>query len=442
MMQQQDRQELWSEKLWAGSSRYVLTGLLTVATLVIGLGGWSVMASISGAVIATGVVIVEGKPKTIQHLDGGLVGEILVKDGDSVKAGDVLVRLDETMVQTNFVITENRLYEAYAQRERLIAERDGKETVEIPPQFKALPEDAEEWQIHRDHINLFQARENARKGQVSQLRKRITQSGNEISGLRGLRKSKKQQVDFIAQELAGLRKLYEKGHATLPRLLALEREAAKLDGEISELVANIARAENQIGEAELQILQVEQDYRERALTELKETNSSISELEEQKIAYQEQLARVEIKAPVDGIIHGSSIFTVGGVVSPAEPLMQIVPFDERLTVEAQVDPQNVDQVYSGQPAVVKFPAFNQKVTPELNGYVLKVSPDRLQDPQSGIPYYQGIIEIPEEEMARLSSAKLVPGMPAEVYIQTGERSALSYLVKPLTDSLDKAFREE
>lgn len=440
--QNDNNPEIWSEKLWAGSSRYVLTGLIAVATLVLGLGGWSVLASISGAVIATGVVIVEGQPKTIQHLDGGLVGAILVKDGDTVKAGDVLVRLDDTMVQTNYVITQNRLYEAYAQQERLIAERDDQEKPNIPVAFENLTTDADEWQIFQDHLNLFQARENTRKGQVKQLKKRITQSGNEITGLRGLRKSKKQQVGFINQELTGLRSLYEKGHATLPRLLALEREAAELEGEISELGANIARVQNQIGEAELQILQVEQDYRERALSELSETNSSISELSEQSIAYQEQLVRVEIKAPVSGIIHSSSVFTVGGVVSPAEPLMQIVPFNERLIVEAQVDPQNVDQVYSGQPAVVKFPAFNQKVTPELNGYVLKVSPDRLQDPQTGVPYYQGIIEIPEEELARLNTAKLVAGMPAEVYIQTGDRSALTYLIKPLMDQLDRAFREE
>ncbi|MEH6633716.1 MAG: HlyD family type I secretion periplasmic adaptor subunit [Halopseudomonas aestusnigri] len=440
---QNDRsQGTWSEKLWTSSSRYVITGLIAVAILVLGLGGWSVLASISGAVIATGVVIVEGQPKTIQHLDGGLVGAILVKDGDTVKTGDVLVRLDDTMLQTNYVITQNRLYEAYAQQNRLIAERDNREKPDIPAIFEKLTSDADEWQIYQDHHNLFQSRVNSRKGQIEQLKKRMIQSNNQISGLRGLRKSKRQQVGFINKELTGLRKLYEKGHATLPRLLALERESAELKGTISELAANIAQVQNQIGEAELQILQVEQDYRERALSELSETNSSISELSEQNIAHQEQLVRVEIKAPVAGIIHSSSVFTVGGVVSPAEPLMQIIPFNERLIVEAQVDPQSVDQVYSGQPAVIKFPAFNQKVTPELNGYVLKVSPDRLQDPQTGLSYYQSIIEIPEEELARLNSAKLVPGMPAEIYIQTGDRSALTYLVKPLMDQLGRAFREE
>ena len=422
--------------------RFLKVGGVVVVVLVIGLGGWASFASIAGAVIAQGVVGVDGKPKTVQHLDGGIVDELLVRDGDRVKAGDALIRLDDTLLRSNYLIIENRLYEAKARRARLMAERDDAETLTRPDGFQDALDNPEIHKIFDGQQKLFMARRATRSGQIEQLRQRVVQLGNQIEGLEAQKDSKQTQLALIREELGGIKDLHEKGHAPKTRVLELERASVSLEGEIAELQAEVARTLNAIGEAELQILQINHDWREAVLAELRETASQIKDLQEQYITAKAQLGRIEIKASVSGLVHNMTMHTVGGVISAAEPVMHIVPVNERLVIEAKVEPQHIDQVYPGQEALLRLSAFNQRTTPELNGAVIKVSAERLQDPATGFSYYAAKIEIPENELAQLNGLTLVPGMPVEAFIQTGERTALSYLLKPLTDQIRRAFREE
>ena len=421
---------------------YLVSGMFFVLLLLIGLGGWAAYASISGAVIAQGIVAVEGKSKTIQHLDGGVIGQLLVRDGDLVASGDVLITLDKTVLTAQLAAVEARLYEALALKDRLLAEREDSTNYLPSVEFKEAIEKPEVRRIIEGQRKLLTARRTTREGQITQLRRRIVQNQDQIDGIMAVRASKAKQLELISRELTGLQKLHEKGHVPITRILALQRESARLEGELASHRADIARIKNASGETEIQILQITRDFREKVLTQLRETSAQVRVLSEQRIAALEKLRRIEIRAPVAGIVHGLSLHTIGGVISPASPIMQIIPVKDRLIVESRVEPHHIDQISIGRKAYVRLSAFNQRTTPELTGTVIKVSADRLEDKTNGAAYYEVKIEIPKTELAPLKDLTLRPGMPVESYIQTGERTALGFFLKPLTDQIYRAFREE
>src|SRR5215212_9898892 len=422
--------------------RALLGGTAVAGLLAFGIGGWAATTELAGAVIAPGSLVVDTNVKKVQHPTGGVVGELRVREGDRVQAGDVVVRLDDTQTRANLAIFTKSLDELAAKQARDEAERDGAKRVVFPADLLARIKDPEVARVVQGEQKLFEIRCSAREGQVAQLRERIAQLKEQIQGLADQVIAKKRELDLIGDELKGVRELWQKNLVQLTRVTALERDAARLEGERGSLVSTIAQTKGKITETELQILQIDQDLRTEVGKDLAEIRGKVSELVEKKVAAEDQLKRVDIRAPQDGTVHQLSVHTVGGVVMPnGEPLMLIVPRADALTVEARIPPQEIDQVHVGQRAVLRFSAFNQRTTPELNGTVSVVSADISADPKTGAPFYTVRIAIPAEELARLNGLKLVPGMPVESFIQTDERTVLSYLTKPLTDQALKAFRE-
>lgn len=422
--------------------KYLLTGFALIFALVTGFVLWAALAPIQGAVIAPGTVVVEGKPKTLQHLDGGIVGEIFVRDGDKVKAGDVLLRLDSTSLNANRDLLQKRLDAAKAFGARLIAERDGKARIPWGTIFPEGNHKSELSMIIDDQTQLFDTRRSASQGQLAQLQKRLQQSQEQIVGFQSQADANQSQLGIISKELQGLRELFADGYVSQTRILTLEREEAALSGEIAGLQAEIARTKTVIGETEIEILQVTRSTKEEVLMELRTKESEISDLEEQLISASDQAGRVDVVAPVSGTIHNMAVTTIGGVVTPANPLMDIIPDTDRLIVESQVEPMHVDQIFPGQETTVRLSAFNQRTTPELNGIVKSVSANTMIDEVTSLPFYKVRIEIPTDELARLKGLTLVPGMPAEAFMQTDKRTVINYLLKPATDQLTRAFREE
>jgi len=411
---------------------YIRVGFCMILAMIVGFFLWSTLAR----------VVVEGKPKTLQHLDGGIVGEILVRDGDKVSAGDVLMRLDPTSLNANRDLLQKRLDEAKALRARLAAERDGKFSIPWETIFPAAQRQPNLTMIIKDQTQLFKTRRSASQGQLEQLRKRLQQSDEQIVGLSSQVKANQSQLGIILKELTSLRELFKDGFVSQTRILTLEREQAGLSGQIAGLQAEIARTKTAIGETEIEILQVTRSIQEAVLTELRVKESEISDLQEQLISASDQVGRVDVIAPVSGRVHNMSVTTLGGVISPANPIMDIIPDTVRLIVESQVEPMYVDQIYSGQDTTVRLSAFNQRTTPELNGQVKSISPNTSVDPVTGFPFYTVKIEIPTDELSRLNGLTLVPGMPAEAFMQTDKRTVMNYLLKPATDQLSRAFREE
>ena len=426
----------------AGYRGFIAAGAAAFLLLFGGAGTWMAVAEVSGAIVASGAVIVRGKPRLVQHLEGGIVREILARNGDHVEKGAPLVRLDDTLLLANLEIYRNRIGEAIARKARLEAERDGLDAV-------LWDEGAEEryalkgYQQHRmGQQNLFEARRSTLEGEVAQLQERIAQLGNQRDGVRGVMEAKNAQVAMIDEELVGVRQLVADGQAPKVRLLQLDRSRAELAGQISEHNAELARIQNSIGETEIAILQARRQFLEGVLSELREVTTEVNDLSQQVVATTEQLKRVELVAPVSGYIHEANVYTVGGVVAPGATLMEVVPTEDGIEIEVNVDPQSVDQLHLEQAAVIRFPAFNQRTTPEIFGTVSIISPSSIIDERSGIAFYRVSVTVTADEIARLGNNPLVPGMPAEAFIQTDERTILSYLVKPFTDQLARAFREE
>ncbi|MCJ2037938.1 HlyD family type I secretion periplasmic adaptor subunit [Methylobacterium sp. J-059] len=412
------------------------------AFLVVGVGGWATFTQISDAVIAPGQLVVESDVKKVQHPTGGVVGQLLVREGARVQAGDVLIRLDETQVRANLDIVLKAMDELAARRARNEAERDGEAVVAFPPDLLAQKEsDPAVAHLIEGETRLFASRVMGRVGQKAQLRERVLQVREEIKGLTEQVAAKVREVDFITGELDGVRGLYAKNLVPLARVNALERDAARLDGERGQLTAAIASARGKIAETELQILQIDGDMRTETGKDLAEIRGRWSEYREKRVAAEDQLKRVEMRSPQAGIIHQMTVHTVGGLVTPAEPAMLIVPEADQLAVEVKIAPQDIDNVRLDQPATLRFPAFNQRVTPEIDGIVSLVSADVTSDPKTGLSYYVARIRVPEDQKQRLGAARLVPGMPVESFMQLGDRSVMSYLVKPLSDQIAKAWKE-
>jgi HlyD family secretion protein len=422
--------------------RHIVVGSVIVAVLLFGLGGWASTAELSGALIAQGSVVVDSNVKKVQHPTGGVVGELNVHDGDHVKAGDILLRLDETVTQANLAIVTKGLTELYARHARLAAERDGADTVAVPKEFADNLDDPDVKEALASERKLFDLRRQARIGQKDQLRERITQLQEQITGLTAQEDAKNKETDLINQELQGVRDLYAKNLVPLNRLTSLERDAAKIEGERGQLIASAAEAKGKVTETQLQIIQVDQDLSSDVAKELRETDSKIGEYVERKVTAEDQLKRTDIRAPQDGIVFQSTANTVGGVITAGDPIMLIVPESDNLLVEVKVDPKDIDQIQFNQPVVLRFSAFNVRTTPELNGTVVRIAADTTTDQRTGQSYYLVRIAMTADEIKRLGDGKLTPGMPVEAFIQTGERTMLSYLIKPLHDQLMRSFREK
>ena len=419
---------------------HLLGGLAVVALLAGGVGGLAATTELSGAVIAPGSLVVDSNVKKVQHPTGGVVGELRARDGDKVKAGDIVVRLDETITQANLAIVVKSLNELQSRLARLEAERDNVDTIVFPAELVARAGDPELARSMTGERNLFEFRKSARAGQKAQLRERIAQLKEEIQGLNGQVAAKKRETELIGQELEGVRDLWRKNLVQIQRVTALERDAARLEGERGQLIASTAQAKGKISEIELQILQIDQDLRSEVAKDLREVQGKIAELVERKVAAEDQLKRIDIRAPQNGMVHQSTVHTVGGVITPGEAIMLIVPEADALTVEAKLAPQDIDQVRVGQTAALRFSAFSQRTTPELDGVVSRVSADLTTDQRTGAAYYVVRITLSESELARLEGLRLVPGMPVEAFIRTGERTVLSYVMKPFTDQITRSFR--
>jgi len=422
--------------------RHIIAGAVVVAILVLGFGGWAGTTQLSGALIAPGQIVVDSNVKKVQHPTGGIVGEVRVRDGDTVKEGDIVVRLDETVTRANLSIVTRGLNELMARKARLEAERDGQSEITFPKLLVNAASDPEVRSIMDAERKLFELRRTSRAGQKSQLKQRINQLEEEISGHTAQRNAKSQEVELINRELAGVRDLFNKNLIQMNRLTQLEREATRLEGERGLLVATTAQAKGKINELELQIIQIDQELSSEVAKEMRDVDAKIGEFVERKVTAEDQLRRIDIRAPQSGTVFQSTVHTVGGVISAGDTIMLIVPAADNLTVEAKVNPQDINLLQVGQKAILRFTAFNQQTTPEIDGTVSRISADITTDQRTGVGYYTIRIALPAEQVLRLGDVRLVPGMPVEAFVQTGDRTVMSYLMKPLTDHFNRAFREK
>jgi HlyD family secretion protein len=417
------------------------TGLWVLLTVGLLAGGWIALMPLAGAVVVPGNLVVQSNVKTIQHLTGGVVAEIAVHNGMRVSVGDLLVRLDATQAQASLQMVSKQLDEFRARIARLVAERDGRPRPEVPAEMSARVAESNVATLLASEASLFKARANARESQKGLLQSRISQLSEEIAGLDAQVGSKGKQLELISGELSGVQDLYDKRLVPLTRLTTLQRESARIEGERGQLLSAIAETKSKIGEAQLQIVRLDQDFRTEVVKELGETQGKEAELVERGVAARDLLDRIEIRAPTSGVIHQLAAHTIGGVIRAGDAIMEVVPDSDELQIEARLQPNDIDQVRSGQKAFVRFSAFNQRVTPQLTGIVSYVSPDTSHDQQTQAPYFTVRVTLPEDERRRLAGLQLVSGMPAEVFMQTGSRTMLTYLLKPITDQLQRAFVE-
>ena len=421
---------------------HLIIGLAVIVVLTGGLGTWASTAQISGALIAPGAIVVDSNVKKVQHPTGGVVGELRAKDGMFVKAGDIVVRLDDTVTKAGLAIVVKSLNGLWARAARLEAEQQGLDKVTFPPMLTERADDPDVKNVMASESKLFDVRVNGRTGQKAQLNERVTQLNEEIAGLTAQEQSKDKEIVLVEKELVGVRTLYEQRLVQLSRLTVLERDAARLAGERAQYIASRAQAKGKITETELQIIQVDKDMVSEVSKDLRETNDKIGEFVERKVTAEDQLRRIDIRAPQSGMVLQSTVHTVGGVITAGDAIMMIVPQADDLSVEAKVNPQDIDKLQIGQKTVLRLSAFNQRTTPELNGLVTRVSPDVTTEQRTGQSYYTIRVSLPPTEVARLGdNNKLIPGMPVEAFVQTGDRTMLSYLLKPLNDQLMRSFRE-
>lgn len=422
--------------------RHLAAGLAMAVLLAGGVGGWAATAELSGAVVASGHFVVDSYAKKVQHPKGGIVGEIRVQEGDTVKAGEVVLRLDATQTHANLAIVTKRLIELQARLARLEAERDDRETIAFPQGLATGRENADAAAAIRGETRLFEFRRASRDARKAQLAERITQYEHEIDGLKAQETAYAGGLAVLRAEIASQELLHDKGVVSVQRLNSLKTQAATYDGERGEKVAYQAQTQGKITETRLQILSIDQDMKAEVGRELREIQGQVGEYIERKVAAEDELKRIDILAPQSGTVHQLAVHTVGGVINPAETIMLVIPKGDDLALDVRIVPKDIDQIRPGHRAVLRLSAFNQRTTPELFGYVARIAADLTTDEKTGLSFYLVRISVPHAELARLGDLALVPGMPAEAMIQTGERTALSYLVKPLSDQINRAFREE
>lgn len=421
--------------------RHMAFALCAVLLLVGGIVASATLVEINGAVIAPGSIVVESNVKRVQHLEGGIVQQIHVREGQEVQAGDLLVRLDDTLTQANLGIVHSRLQELQAQEARLKAERDGRAALVVPAALTARETDPEVAAMLDGQRSLLQVRLASRDGRKAQLAEQVKRLNERIAGLQTQRNAKTTEIELVSKELQDLSGLLAKGLIQQSRVTGLKRDKARLEGERGGFVSEMSQAAQSISEREIQILQIDEEMRAEVVEQLQGLRAEIAKLAEEKVAAEEKLRRVEIRAPRTGFVHQLSVHTVGGVVAPGEDLMLIVPDEDLLVIEAQVAPTDIDQLSVDQTATVRLPGFDQRTTPELSAQILTVSADLMQDPATGLSYYQARLVLTEDEIARLDGKTLMAGMPVEAFVHTGSRSILSYLIKPLSDHIVHAFRD-
>ena len=421
--------------------RLMWAGAAISALLVFGVGGWAVATEIAGAVIAQGRVIVESSVKKVQHPTGGVVGELLVREGQHVKAGDILLRLDQTQTLAGLDIIRQGIDELTARKARDEAERDGLAKVNFPPELLARRDDPRIERLLADEQKLFETRRTGREGQKAQLNEQIGQFAEESAGTVAEIDAKTTEIYWSKEELKGVQDLWRKKLVEFTRLTALQRDGARLEGERGRLQSDLAGIRNKTAEIKLKILQVDEDSRSDVGKELGDIRGKLSELREKQISAEDQLKRIDLRAPQDGFVHQLAVHTVGGVITASESVMLIVPDGEALSIEARIDPNEINQVHLGQTVVVRFPGLGQRTTPEIDGAVSLVSADLSQDEKTGASFYMIRVSLPGDQVSRLGVVKLVPGMPVESFIETPPRTVLSFLLKPMRDQIEKAFRE-
>ncbi len=430
-----------SDAAWSARTP-VIIGLLGLILLVGGFGTWATLTKISGAIIASGRIEVDQNRQVVQHPDGGVVAAIDVQEGDLVTEGQVLLRLDPTQLQSTLAINENQLAELMARRGRLEAERDGRTEIRFDPLLAELsahmPDAAN---LITGQENLLRARAETNAAEIDQLNKRRGQITNQIEGIQAQQAALTRQLDLIEQELRDQQSLFDRGLAQAGRVLGLQREQARLTGSVGDLTAQKAQAGGRITEIDIQILKLGSDQREEAITTLRDLQFRELELREQRRALIEQMTRLEITAPVAGVVYDMSVFALRSVLRPADPVLFIVPQDRALVINAHVDAIHVDKLYLGQEVTLRFTALDQRRTPELTGRVTQISADAFQDEATRASYYRAEIVLGEGEQARLPEGTiLIPGMPVEAFIRTEDRTPIAFLLKPFTDYLSKAFR--
>lgn len=428
-----------AETRWS-AKRPLSLGAIALLILVGGFGTWAVMAQITGAVIATGQVEVDRNRQVVQHPDGGVVEEIIVDEGDTIAAGDLLIRLDASVLTSELAVIEGQLFELIARRGRLEAERDGNDWIDFDPQLVNAGREYQD--LTEGQARLFAARKESIKRATEQLTQQRAQIASQLSGIAAQRDAIETQRELIGEELTDQKSLLERGLAQASRVLALQRDEANLLGRIGELTASAAQASERMTEIDIQILGLTTQRREDAITQLRDLQYNELELSERRRTLKQQLDRLDIRAPVSGVVYGLQVFAPRSVIRAAEPVMFIVPQDRPLVIAAQVPPTDIDQIFVGQDVTLRLSAFDQRRTPELNGTVTLVSADAFQDEGNGLSYYRAEVQLNDGEIDRLpADLTLIPGMPVETFVRTADRSPLDYLVKPLSDYFSRAFRE-
>lgn len=424
---------------WSATGPMTL-GLITLLVLVGGFGTWTVMAQITGAVIASGQIEVDRNRQVIQHPDGGVVDAILVQEGDAVLKGDTLIRLDASLLKSELAVVEGQLFEIMARRGRLEAERDSELTLIFDPLLSDVPQGVS---LIAGQTRLFDARLESNMRAIEQLQQQRAQISSQLSGITAQQAALATQSDLIQQELTDQQTLLRQQLIQASRVLALQREQANLLGRVGELTASAAQAAERRTEIEIQILTLASTRREEAITRLRDLQYNELELSERRRTLRQQLDRLDLRAPVSGIVYGMQVFAEQSVIRGAEPVMFLVPQDRPLVIATKVQPTDIDQIHLGQDVTLRFSAFDQRRTPELMGTVTLVSADTFLDDASQISYYQAEVQLNEGEAEKLpEDMVLIPGMPVEAFVRTADRSPMDYLLKPLADYFAKAFREQ
>jgi HlyD family secretion protein len=423
------------------ATRHLTIGALALLVLVGGFGTWAVRAQITGAIITSGQIEVDRNRQVVQHPDGGVVEEILVDEGDTVAAGDLLIRLDASVLQSELAIVEGQLFEILARRARLEAERDDATSLTFSPTLLDAG-GADVQSLMAGQERLFAVRVETNNRAVEQFTQQRAQIASQLSGITAQQEALTTQQALIAQELADQQSLLERGLAQASRVLALQREEASLLGTMGDLTAQMAQAAERMTEIDIQILALSSSRREEAITQLRDLQFNELELSEQRRTLRRRLDRLDIRAPVSGIVYGMQVFAPQSVIRAADPVLFLIPQDRPLVIATQVQVIDVDQIYVGQDVTLRFSAFDQRRTPELNGKVTLVSADAFQNENSGLSFYRAEVQLNAGEIERLpDDMTLIPGMPVEAFVRTADRSPLDYLIKPLADYFTKAFRE-
>ena len=438
-----------TDKIKSGSAetasikRLIRLGVIAMVVLIGGVGGWAAFTEISGAIIAPGHLKVEGNAKLVQHAEGGIVGNIQVKEGDVVKGGDVLVTLDAAETEAQLAMVRGRSLELSFRRARLIAERDNQSDIRNIPEVQSLLQRGSEAEAFlKVQQKLLANRRTSQQSKLNQVAQHKEQLNQHIEELAKQTQTKNKEISVLKEDLKRLNILDKKRLTSKQRVSEAQRLLSRAQGDLSRILSSVSRAKSEILQMSLKAEEIKSDYSSDVLKELNQVQLELAQLVEQERAASDRMKRIEIRAPLSGRVHELSVHTKGGVIAAGTTIMQIVPVNEGLVIEAKAAAQDIDQIRQGMRANIRFTAFSSRTTPELNGTAVTVSPDRSIDEQTGQPYYTVVVRVDEGEKAKLNGQQLVPGMPAEVLLKTEPRTVLSYLTKPITDQFRRAFREE